>query len=78
MLKYLIQERFNNEEKIKSVTSPTFILHGMKDNLIPYAHSKALHNNCGGPCSLVLPPEMDHNDFDYCESLITPLYHFLL
>ena len=77
VLKYLISERFNNLEKIKDVTCPTFIIHGMKDNLIPFEHSKTLHDNCNGPCSLILPPEMDHNDFDYCEALITPFYHFL-
>ena len=49
----------------------------MRDNLIPYHHSKELHANCGGPCSLLLPSKMDHNDFDFCEDLITPFYHFL-
>lgn len=49
----------------------------MKDKLIPYTHSKALHDNCLGPCSLILPTQMDHNDFDFCEDLITPFYHFL-
>ena len=77
ILKYLIQERFNNEEKIKKVTCPTFIIHGLKDNLIPYSHSKILHDNCSGPCSLVLPENMDHNEFDYCDSLITPFYQFM-
>lgn len=76
-LKYLIQDRFQNVEKIKKVTSPTFIVHGMKDQLIPFQHSKDLHDNCGGPCSLILPTKMNHNDFDFCEDLITPFYHFL-
>jgi hypothetical protein len=26
---------------------------------------------------LVLPTRMDHNDFDFCEDLITPFYHFM-
>lgn len=49
----------------------------MKDSLIPFKHSKDLHDNCGGPCSLILPTRMNHNDFDFCEDLITPYYHFL-
>ena len=77
VLKYLIQDRFDNFTKIKNVTSPTFLVHGMKDNLIPFHHSKSLHENCGGPCSLIMPSRMDHNDFDFCEDLITPFYHFL-
>lgn len=77
LLKYLIQDRFNNFEKMKKVSTPTFLVHGLKDNLIPYKHSKDLHDNCGGPCSLILPNHMDHNDFDFCEDLITPFHHFL-
>ena len=77
VLKHLISERFNNIEKIKSVMCPTFLVHGMQDNLIPYTHSKELHDKCGGPCSLIMPAKMDHNDFDFCEDLITPFYHFL-
>ena len=77
ILKFLIQDRFNNIEKIKRVTCPTFLVHGMKDNLIPFSHSKELHKACGGPCSLILPANMDHNDFDFTEDLITPFYHFL-
>ena len=63
--------------KIKKVTVPTFLVHGMKDNLIPFNHSKELHDACGGPCSIVLPNQMDHNDFDFYDDLITPFYHFL-
>lgn len=76
-LSYVIKDRFRNIDKITTVQSPTFIVHGMKDKLIPHSHSQALHDNCGGPCSLILPEEMDHNDFDFCEDLITPFYHFL-
>ena len=77
LLKYLIQDRFDNLSKIKKVTVPTFLVHGMKDNLIPFHHSKELHDACGGPCSIVLPNQMDHNDFDFYDDLITPFYHFL-
>lgn len=76
-LKFLIQDRFNNIEKITKVTCPTFLVHGMKDNLITIHHSKELHEKCGGPCSLIMPANMDHNDFDFCEDLITPFFHFM-
>jgi hypothetical protein len=32
---------------------------------------------CGGPVSIVLPPMMDHNEFDFMEDLIQPFYNFL-
>ena len=78
LLSYLIQDRFRNIEKIPKVTSPTFIVHGMKDKLIPFDHSRELHDMCGAQLkTLVLPTRMDHNDFDFCEDLITPFHHFL-
>lgn len=39
ILQYLIQDRFRNVEKISSVKSPTFLIHGMKDKLIACTHS---------------------------------------
>jgi fermentation-respiration switch protein FrsA (DUF1100 family) len=53
--KYLVAERFRNLEAIAKVTSPTFILHGIKDNLVSYAHSQKLCDSCGGPSFLLLP-----------------------
>ena len=42
---YVIMERFNNLETIANVKCPTFLVHGQKDNLIPYNHSEELHRN---------------------------------
>jgi len=36
ILSYLIQDRFQNTDKISKVKCPTFLVHGMKDKLIPY------------------------------------------
>jgi len=50
---------------LRKVKAPVFILHGQKDNLIPYKHSETLMNACEqskGTC-LVLPTEMTHNIF---------------
>ena len=33
----LLAERLNNAEMLKDVTAPVFIVHGMKDDLIPYS-----------------------------------------
>lgn len=41
---YFIKERFNNLEHISNVTCPTFIVHGLKDKLIPYQHSQELYS----------------------------------
>jgi len=41
---YLVKERFNNLEYISRVTCPTFIVHGLKDKLIPFKHSQDLYS----------------------------------
>ena len=76
-LKYLIKDRFKNIERINKVTSPTFLIHGMMDNLISYQHSRDLHDHCSAPCSLIMPNQMNHNDFDFLDDLIMPFHHFL-
>ena len=42
-IQYLVKERFDNLEHMSTVTNPTFIVHGMRDNLIPYKHSQELY-----------------------------------
>ncbi len=44
-IQYLVKERFNNLENIAKVKCPTFIVHGLQDNFIPYKHSQALYGN---------------------------------
>eukprot|EP00347_Sterkiella_histriomuscorum_P012039 403370124 len=73
----LINDRFRNIDLIDKVTCPTFIVHGQRDTLISCSHSHELLKKCAGVCSLNLPPEMDHNEFDFNEHLITPYSHFL-
>jgi pimeloyl-ACP methyl ester carboxylesterase len=74
---YLIKERFNNLEHISRVTCPTFIVHGLKDRLIPFKHAQQLYNKCRGLCELVLPKDMDHIEFDFSEDFTVPLIEFL-
>jgi abhydrolase domain-containing protein 17 len=73
----LIKERFENIKNMPSITCPTFLVHGIKDTVIPYQHSQRLHELCKGPSSLFLPSEMTHNNFDYCDDLILPIATFL-
>lgn len=35
----LVEERFDNQQKIKSVCCPTLFIHGREDNLVPFSHS---------------------------------------
>lgn len=74
---YLVHERFRNIDHIREVRCPTFLIHGQRDTLIPPEHSQRLHAACGGPASLLLSHDMDHNEFDFYEDLSHPFAFFL-
>ena len=74
----IVKERFKNIENMPHIKCPTFLVHGLKDKLIPYSQSQKLHELCGGPCALFLPSQMDHNRFDYCDDLVLPMSTFLV
>jgi pimeloyl-ACP methyl ester carboxylesterase len=73
----LVYERFRNIDSIKGAKCPVFFLHGLKDKLIPHQHTLELNNHCPSISYLCLPPEMDHNTFDFDEDLIKPFKDFL-
>jgi esterase/lipase len=78
LAQFLVAERFCNLEHMANVTCPTFLVHGQKDTLIPYSNSQQLHEVCAGPCSLILPKDMDHNEFDFFDDLSLPFSAFLM
>ena len=77
-LSHLVKERFVNIEEMENVKCPTFFLHGKKDKLIPYQHSKDLKKTCKGPTFAHFPKTMDHNEFSFMYDLVEPLKYFLL
>jgi len=47
VLSWLIRDRLNSEAAITYVHCPTFIIHGLRDTMVPYTHAKRLHELCG-------------------------------
>ncbi|CAD8141837.1 unnamed protein product [Paramecium octaurelia] len=77
-VQHLIRQRFNNLQNINDVTSPTFILHGKKDDMIPYQQAQRLQENCSAQiCVLHLAEDMDHISYKLHSDLIIPLMQFL-
>ena len=75
--KFFVAERFKNIDRIENVTNPTLFIHGQKDNLIAYNHSIQLSKKVKGPFEIVLPEEMDHNNFNIYEDFLEPILSFL-
>jgi pimeloyl-ACP methyl ester carboxylesterase len=78
LAQYFVADRFRNIDLMPRVTCPTFLIHGQQDTLIPYSLSQELHEACSGPSSLILPKNMDHNQFDFYDDLSLPFAGFLI
>lgn len=77
-LNIFVDNRFQNDEHIKFVRSPVFILHGKKDNIINYSHSQHLFALCQNKIKLLKTPEiMTHNNFNLNTDLLIPLKKFV-
>jgi fermentation-respiration switch protein FrsA (DUF1100 family) len=77
IFKFLIADRFKNSDLIKNVTCPTLFIHGQNDDLISFTHSVELTKRCGGPYELILPEDMNHNEFNIYDDFLEPIVNFL-
>jgi predicted esterase len=57
--KMLIKERFNNLERANLIKSPTLLIHGAKDDIVPISHSYNIYSMFG---SRRKHPSIDRKD----------------
>ena len=75
----MLRDRFINREHIHKVSAPTLYIHGQKDKVVPFAHSKRMaleqeKTNSNVRCNF--PLLMSHNTFDFTEDYIVPIKDF--
>lgn len=73
----LFAERFNNIEEIEKVECPCLFIHGKKDTIIPWSHSKALYAKCRSLASVSFSETMGHNAFKSSSDIIVPIKNFI-
>jgi pimeloyl-ACP methyl ester carboxylesterase len=76
-ISFAIKDRFRSGEYIKNVESPILIIHGQIDSIIKYYHATELYNRTTSPCELILPENMEHNEFDFYHEFSEPLQDFI-
>ena len=54
--------RFATAKWMAGVTTPTLVIHGDRDSVIPYRHGQRLYDTLPGPKRFVTIPGGDHND----------------
>jgi len=57
----LTDDFFDNISAIEDVKSPTLVLHGRLDDIIPVEHGEAIYAHCVARKGLVCPPDLSHN-----------------
>ena len=62
MLKFLAGNSYNSMEKINHLTSPLLIIHGDRDEVVPYHMGKSLFEAYNGPKHMVTIKNGRHND----------------
>jgi len=75
--KYLISEQFENIKFVKDIASPVLFIHGQLDELIPFDHTIKLKDECKCPYEVILPENMNHNDFNLDEDFLIPIRNFM-
>jgi len=57
-------DTFKNIEKIRKVKSPTLVIHGMDDDVIPFIHGQQIHERAPKPLEPLWLERAGHNDIE--------------
>jgi len=72
-------DTFDNLHRIRTVTSPTLIIHGVKDAVVNVSQAKELADSCGEDADirpivvLSIRDGVHHNDFDIEDDVVAPI-----
>ncbi len=63
-VRLLMKDQFRSDERIGKITAPVLILHGMHDQMVPYAMGERLFDLTNAPKHIVRFLDGDHEDLD--------------
>jgi len=72
----LLKDKYETDKKIQKVFSPILILHGKKDNIVPFEMGKDLFNLANNPKFKYFVENDDHM-MDFNEDLINSINQFI-
>eukprot|EP00471_Norrisiella_sphaerica_P000750 CAMPEP_0184485318 /NCGR_PEP_ID=MMETSP0113_2-20130426/6943_1 /TAXON_ID=91329 /ORGANISM="Norrisiella sphaerica, Strain BC52" /LENGTH=357 /DNA_ID=CAMNT_0026866713 /DNA_START=135 /DNA_END=1208 /DNA_ORIENTATION=+ len=58
---YLLIDKYDNYNKIDKIKAPLMIIHGTKDEIVPYNHGLRLYRRAKSPKMMLTVPNGDHN-----------------
>jgi abhydrolase domain-containing protein 17 len=55
-------DKYPNADRLAKVTAPLLVIHGDRDQVIPFQHGQTLYQTAPGPKQFLPIPNADHND----------------
>lgn len=78
LARFLLKDHYDSLKKIKDIQTPTLIIHGKKDKLIPYHHSKILYDAAASSKkSLIFLENENHNSVFFTEANVPVILDWL-
>lgn len=63
-VRLLLRDRFAAIDRIRRIRVPLLVIAGGRDRIVPIEHSRRLYDAAGGPKTLLVLPDADHNDYE--------------
>ena len=76
-VKYLLKDKYDSEKKIKNIKIPILIMHGKKDNIVPFKMGKKLYDLANNPKFFYFTESDDHM-MTFDENLVSAIKNFLI
>ena len=74
---YVYKDKIENYKKVKNINSPILIMHGEKDQLVPFSMGKKIYEIANKPKYSYFT-KYDNHMMEYDENLIKTLNSFLI
>ena len=75
-VKFLLKDKYDSEKKIKNIKTPILIMHGKKDNIVPFHMGKKLFETANEPKKFLQIEEDDHM-LSFNDKLLLEIKNFI-
>ncbi len=75
-VKLLLKDKYNSEKKIKNIKTPILIMHGKRDNIVPFYMGKRLFEIANKPKKFLQVEEDDHM-LTFNDNLLSEIKNFI-
>ena len=75
-VKLLLKDKYNSISKIQAISTPILIMHGKKDDIVPFSMGKELFEKANNPKHSYFTSDDDHM-MEFNDQIITIIKNFI-